>query len=133
MCYIGTQPDKLKTAVSAFDELLVDLPKSEDQFIAVKENLISEIRTNRVVRESIFSFYLNTKKFGWKENQDPNELIFNKIQSLEFDNIKSFQQQYIKPLNYNYGLIGNSKDIDMKYIKTIGEVKVLSVSQVLGY
>lgn len=129
--YIGTQTDKMNDAVAAFNEILNDLPQSEKAFNIAKENILTNLRTERILREDILWTYLNAQEWGFKTDSRKN--IFDNIPSLTLADVTKFQEQYIKNKPLRYCVLGNLKDIDMKSLEKIGKVKVLSQEEIFGY
>jgi hypothetical protein len=39
----------------------------------------------------------------------------------------------VKDRTYVYGVLGDIKDLDTKYLKTLGPVQVLSLEEIFGY
>ncbi|MBQ1636655.1 MAG: insulinase family protein, partial [Bacteroidales bacterium] len=52
---IGTQNDKLIDALSAFDEIINNMPVSENAFNIAKESLLSNLRTARTVKGNVLA------------------------------------------------------------------------------
>ena len=74
---IGTQNDKLIDALSAFDEIINNMPVSENAFNIAKESLISKIRTARTTKSRVLMSYLNAQKRGL--DYDLNKVIYEKV------------------------------------------------------
>ncbi len=129
--FIATQNDKVCDAVNAFREILNNMPESENAFSLAKDLITSSIRTERILRSRVLWNYLNAKKFGY--TQDPRRLVFEKVQQFSLADIKAFQQQYIKDLNYTYYILGDKHDLDLKAISQFGPVKELTLEEIFGY
>lgn len=129
--YIGSQNDKLKKAVEAFDLIINDMPESEKSFEIAKNSLETSIRTSRTYGEDVLFSYLNDKERGFDE--PVFKYVFPKVQSLTMQDLKNIQLKMIKGRTYEYCILGDTKDLDMKYLGTIGKVVTLSNSDVFGY
>ena len=129
--FIATQNDKMKQAIQAFDEIINNMPESEAAFTVAKESLINSIRTERTVREYVLWSYLSDRDLGLTEPQD--KLVFEKVQNMTLKDVKATQEKYVKGRKYNYGILGDIKDLDMNYLKTLGKVTVLSSEDIFGY
>lgn len=129
--FIGTQSDKMKDAIDAFDEILNNMPESENAFDIAKESMITNIRTQRILREEILWSYLNAQEFGYEA--DKRKEIFDKIQSLTLADVKVFQEQYVKDKPFIYCILGNLSELDMATLNKIGKVKTLSQKEIFGY
>jgi predicted Zn-dependent peptidase len=130
-CVISCGTDKLKQAVDAFDELLLNMPENEASFNIAKESAITSIRTNRIAPERLIWYYLAWKKLGL--DRDPRKESFEKIQTLTFADIKKFQQEYVSNKPRTFVVLGNTKEMDMKFLKKVGKVKVLKLEEVFGF
>lgn len=129
--FIATQNDKMKQAIQAFDEIINNMPESEAAFTVAKESLINSIRTERTVREYVLWSYLSDRDLGLTEPQD--KLVFEKVQNMTLKDVKATQEKFVKGRKYNYGILGDIKDLDMNYLKTLGKVTVLSSEDIFGY
>ena len=129
--FIATQNDKMKTAIEAFDEIINDMPESEAAFEIAKEALISGIRTDRVTNDMIITDYLTSRELGLTEPREKK--IFEVAQTLTLDDIKAAQQKWVKDRTYAYGILGDIKDLDTKFLKTLGPVQTLTLEEIFGY
>ncbi len=129
--YIATQNDKMKDAMEAFEDILNNMPESESAFKLAKDGLEARLRTLRTLRSSIFSEYLSAERMGI--GYDRYQKVFEALPSLTLDDVKAFQQQYIKDRTYNYGILGDLKDLDMDYLRSIGPVQEVSLEELFGY
>ena len=128
---IGTQNDKLIDALSAFDEIINEMPVSENAFNIAKESLLSNIRTARTVRSRVLTSYLNAKERGL--DYDLNKVIYEKVPALTLDDVVKFQQQYVKGKPHTYGIVGRKSDMDLKSLLNYGTIKQVSTEEIFGY
>ncbi|GHT34613.1 zinc protease [Bacteroidia bacterium] len=129
--FIATQNDKTKDAIAAFNEILNIMPESEKAFSLAKESIITDIRTERILRDDILWNYLEAKEFGY--TTDSRKELFDKIPSYTIETVKSFQQKYIKDLPLTYCILGDVKDLDLKTLNTLGKVTILKQEEIFGY
>ena len=129
--FIATQNDKMKTAIEAFDEIINDMPESETAFGIAKESLISRIRTDRVSNSQIISSYIRSRELGLTEPRAKQ--VFEVAQTLTLDDVKATQQEWVKDRKYVYGILGDIKDLDTDYLKTLGPVQTLTLEEIFGY
>ena len=129
--FIATQNDKMKTAIEAFDEIINEMPESETAFNIAKEALISRIRTDRVSGRQIIGSYITDRDLGITEPR--NRQVFEVAQTLTLDDIKAVQQKWVKDRTYSYGILGDIKDLDTDYLKTLGPVQILTLEEIFGY
>ena len=128
---IGTQNDKLIDALSAFDEIINNMPVSENAFNIAKESLISNLRTARTVRSNVLWSYLNAQRRGL--DYDLNKIIYEKVPALTLDDVVKFQQEYVKDKKYTIGIVGRTSDMDLKTLKNYGTIKTVSTDEIFGY
>ena len=131
MSYIATQNDKMMDAINAFNEILNDIPQSQKAFNIAKENLLTNIRTERILRENILWQYLYDQEFGYTTEHRKD--IFDNVQNMTLDDVIAFQQQYVKDRPYTYCILGDSKDLDLKSLEKIGTIKKLTKEEIFGY
>ncbi|MDR2917245.1 MAG: insulinase family protein [Tannerella sp.] len=129
--FIATQNDKMGDAVDAFKEILNDMPVSEKAFQIAKENMLTNLRTERILREDIFWYYLSDEEFGYTE--DSRKPVFEKLPSLTLTDVQDFQMQYVKDKPFTYCILGDIKDLDMARLKSMGTVKILTQEEIFGY
>ena len=129
--FIATQNDKVQQAVEAFDEIIENMPRSEQAFELAKSGILANIESKRTTKMDILWSYLEQEKFGLKE--DINKTLYEGIQSLTLDDVVKFQQEFIKGRAYTYCILGDKHDLDMKYIGTLGKIKYLSQEEIFGY
>lgn len=131
IAFIATQNDKMKAAIEAFDEIINNMPESEAAFRVAKQGLLSRLRTNRTVKASVLTSYLDLLDMGLTE--DPNKAIFEKVQQLTLDDVKKIQQEWVNNRHYNYAILGDIKDIDVEYLKKMGPVEVITKEDIFGF
>ena len=129
--FIATQNDKMKTAIEAFDEIINDMPESENAFKIAKEALVSRIRTERISGRGVLSSYISDRELGITEPR--SKQIFEVAQTLTLDDVKATQQKWVKDRTYVYGILGDIKDLDTDYLQTLGPVQVLTLEEIFGY
>jgi predicted Zn-dependent peptidase len=129
--FIATQNDKMQTAIQAFDEIINDMPESEAAFNIAKEALITSIRTQRITGRGILSSYRNTREMGLTEHRAKK--IYEVLPTLTLEDVKAAQDKWVEGRTYHYGILGDNKDLDTKYLRTLGPVKTLTLEEIFGY
>ena len=129
--FIATQNDKLQTAVEAFDGIINDMPQSEAAFKVAKDALIGTLRTQRTTGANVLSSYCACRRLGLSEPL--GRQIFNEVQNLTLEDVKAFQEKWVKDRNYTYAILGDIKDLDTDFLKTLGPVRVVSLEEIFGY
>ena len=129
--FIATQNDKMKTAIEAFDEIINEMPESPAAFEVAKEAMVARLRTARTTGEDVLYSYMDDCDMGVTEPRDKQ--IFEVAQTLTLEDIKATQEKWVKDRTYTYGILGDIKDLDTKYLRTLGPVQVLSLEEIFGY
>ena len=129
--FIATQNDKMKTAIQAFDEIINDMPESETAFNIAKEAFITSIRTQRITGRRILYSYKNIRELGLTENR--SKKIYEVLPTLTLEDVKETQKKWVEGRTYHYGILGDIKDLDTKYLRTLGPVQTLSLEEIFGY
>lgn len=128
---IGSQNDKLQAAVEAFDEIINDMPRSDIAFEIAKTSLDGVLRTSRTTGAAVLNSYLAAQELGIDEPID--KLVYEKLGSLTMEDIVAIQQKYVKDRTYIYGILGDPKDLDMKFLRTLGPVQNVTLDEIFGY
>ncbi|MCQ2157828.1 MAG: insulinase family protein [Bacteroidales bacterium] len=129
--FIQTQNDKLVDALTAFDDIINNMPVSQNAFDIAKESIISNIRTQRTVKSSVLDSYLNAKKLGL--DYDINKDIYEQIQNLTLEDVQKFQQENIKGRKYTICILGRDSDFDMEGLAKFGTIKKVTTEEIFGY
>ena len=129
--FIATQNDKMPTAIRAFDDIINDMPRSEAAFDIAKESVLAGIRTQRITKASVLYSYLTAEDLGIDYDRRRN--IYETVPSLTLDDVQAFQQQWVKDRKYTYCILGDAKDLDMEFLRTLGPVEIVSQKTIFGY
>ncbi len=129
--FIATQNDKMSDALSAFDEIINNMPASENAFKLAKEGILARIRTNRVTKSDILSTYLGAQELNL--NYDINKDIFEKVTNYTLEDVKAFQEGRIKNRIYNYAILGDEAQLDLKVLGEKGKIIRLTTEDIFGY
>ncbi len=129
--YIGSQADKLEEALNGLFALLNEMPKSQSSFDAAKESILQEIRTQRVTKAAILFDYIAAKDLS--NSIDMRKPVFEKVQSLNFDDIKAFHESLIKNKATTLLVLAKKENLDLKVLEKYGEVKFLNLTELFGY
>jgi predicted Zn-dependent peptidase len=129
--YVGTQADKMATAIDAFKEMLGNMAKSEKSFDLSKENVLNNIRSERIIKNNIFWTYMDLKDRNI--DYDIRKPIFETIQTMKLDDIQKYFDEHIQPAKYSVVLIGKKSKVDFNYLKKIADVKEFSLEEIFGY
>jgi predicted Zn-dependent peptidase len=129
--FIATQNDKMQQAIEAFDEIINQMPESEAAFEIAKKALLERIRTERIVKEQLLWEYIFAEDMGVME--DRNKAVFEAVEAMTLADVKATQEKWVKGRPYVYGILGDIKDLDLNYLKTLGPIKTVSQEEIFGY
>ena len=128
---IGSQNDKLQKAVEAFDLIINEMPESDKSFEIARSALDAKLRTARVTGARVLTSYLALRDLGLTEPRE--RLIFEKLGDLTLADLKATQEKWVKDRTYHYAILGDTRDLDMAFLRTLGPVQVLSLEDIFGY
>jgi predicted Zn-dependent peptidase len=131
VAYVGSQADKMNDAVTGMNELLNDLPKTEQNFENAKQTMLKNIETGRIVNDGIIDNYLNAQRKGL--NYDLRKDNYAKYGTLKLDDVYKYHQQQLAKKPYTYAVIASEKRINVDDLKKYGEVKKLTLQELFGY
>jgi len=129
--FIMTQTDKLGEALAAFYDLLNNMPEAEKSFELAKNSIIQSMRTERITKSDILFDYESAKRLG--VDYDLRQDIFKQVPDLAFNDVKAFQEKYVKDKPQVILVLGPEKSIDFKMLKKYGKVKKLKLKEIFGY
>lgn len=128
---IISQTDKLQDCVTTFAEICNNMPQSESTFAQAKSSILKQIEQQRYTREAPLWSYIAMQQKGW--NHDYNQDIYREAQALTMDDLVRFQQEHVGRRTYRYLVLGDPKKLDMNYLKTLGNVNVLTLEDIFIY
>lgn len=129
--YVGTQADKQSEAMDAMLDLLNNMPESEEAFNIAKGAILNKIESERVTRSGVLWSYISAQDRGL--DYDLRKDIYEQVQSMEFADLKSFQEKYIKDQRYVTVLVGSRDKIDFDALQEYGDIQELSLEELFGY
>ena len=128
---MATQNDKMPQAIDAFMEIINNMPLSESAFKIAKDAILARLRTDRAVKSEVLWKYLHAKDMG--VDYDRDKAVFEQVQQMTLADVKAFQEKWIKGRTYHYAVLGNSKDIDLAKLRSLGDLKRLTPEDIFGY
>lgn len=129
--YVGTQSDKMKTAISELSNLLNNMPKVAQQFEGAKASVIKTLESDWITRADIYSAYERAQKRGL--NYDVRKDIYEKVKTMSIEDLAHFFNEHIKGKQYTYLVIGKKEDLNMDYLKQLGTPVELSTKEIFGF
>jgi len=128
---VATQNDKMDEAVMVFLDIINNMPESQNTFDIAKENILTNLRTQRITKSSILWNYIYAQDLGL--NYDRNKLIFEKVQNMTLADVMKFQEENIKNRTYTFCILGDEKTLDFNAMSNYGEIKRLTLTDLFGY
>ncbi len=130
--YVGTQPDKLREAVEAFQQLLRDMPVSPLQMEHARQSVLRQIAAGRVTRADIYWNWRTTRRRGFYH--DLRQDIYRAVSQAPSEALVRFHQQYVANRPTRWLILGDEERIDFDYLhKAIGPVRKLTLEEIFGY
>ncbi len=129
--YVGTQADKLKTAVDAMLAMMDEMPRAEKQFDLAKESIVKQINSERIINEDIFWTYLSKLDLGL--NYDTRKDVYDQVPAMTMDDLNNFFDEHISGKKYTFLVIGKKGDMDMNVLRQLGDLKELSLQEIFNY
>jgi len=131
MATIKTQNDKVIDALTAFDEIINEMPVSQTAFDIAKEGLISSYRTSRTTKSDVLDAYEKARKLGL--DYDIRKDVYNQAMNYTLDDVVKFQKENVKDRKFRTVILGRESDIDMKALEKFGKVRIVSMEELFGY
>lgn len=129
--FIGTQADKLDSAITAMNRLLKKMPLSENLFQTSKAALLSTIENERISPRNYAGMSLAYVRQGI--THDFRKSIYQSLQGLSLKDIEQFHQKKTANTLYALTIVGSSKLIDKTILAKYGEVESVNVQKLFGF
>ena len=127
--FLGTQSDKTLDGMSAFKDLIVNMPVRMEKFNASKEALLKSRASEYINFRSMPSTVQYWMKKGY--DHDPRGEVTELIRNANFDDVQSFYDRMIKGRPVAIMMSGNEKQIDKKELVKFGAVTRLKYKQII--
>ena len=75
--------------------------------------------------------YIRNKELGLTVPRE--KLVYDKVGQLTMYDLLATHEDWVKGRTYHYAITGDVKDLDMKFLSTLGPVKVVSSEEIFGY
>ena len=129
--YVATQVDKLKLATDGLLELLNNMPHDEKAFENARIAIQKKIESERITKDQIYWTYDSNKDLGI--DTDYRKGVYDLAKKATFKDLDKFFNENVKDSNYAFLVVGNKKLVNMRTLKKLGKVKVLSLKDLFGY
>ncbi|MBK7409467.1 MAG: insulinase family protein [Saprospirales bacterium] len=129
--YIGTQPDKIQDAVPAMMGIIEEMPISESQIENARQSILRKIETGRIIKDDIYWNYRFAQQRGL--DHDLRKDLYERMQAITPQDLLAFQRKYVQGRNYTLLVLGSKDHVDMDYLKSIGPVRELTLTEIFGF
>ncbi|HND88145.1 MAG TPA: insulinase family protein [Saprospiraceae bacterium] len=130
--YVGTQPDKLREAVEAFQHILEDMPVSDSQIENARQSVLKQIAAGRIPSNTLYWTWRNNRYRGYPK-RDLRADIYAHMEQAQTEDLLRYQREHIKGRRYTWLVLGDRQNIDFQYLRRIGRVEELTLEEVFGY
>lgn len=127
--YVGTQPDKVRDAVEAFQAILEDMPVSLPQIETARQSVLKQIAASRLSRSELFWTWRGNRDKGFPK-RDLREDTYRALEKASAADLLAFQKQHVKGRHYTWLVLGDRQSVDFKYLKKLGKVQELTLDEV---
>lgn len=131
VAYVGSQSDKMNEAIAGMNDLLNELPKTEQQFQNARSSLLKNVETDRITEDGIITNYVNALRKG--VDHDIREDNYAQYSRLKLDDLYKFHQQTLARQPYTYCVIASDKRINTTDLAKYGELKKITLEELFGY
>ena len=128
---IGCQADKTAEALTAFIELIDDLPQSPERFTEAQDAQINSIRTSRLGFRQLLGAVRMWELQG--VTIDPRAWRFEKMQQAELANVLEFHGDHVGGRPKLVTVVGDLSKMDLAVLEGLGAVRKVEIAEIFGY
>ncbi len=126
---IQTQADKTLEALTAFADLMDNLPMSSERYAVARDGLLNDYRSNRIGFRAVPRTILDWERRGLEP--DPRRQWYQQILEAEdMAFLASFHADYIANNAKLVSIVGEAERIDMEALAALGEMRTVAVDEV---
>lgn len=129
--YVGTQADKLKDAINTMRDIIDNMPVSPEQIENARQSVLKRIESERINRANTYWTYRSNLDRGI--DRDIRQDLYEKMKTVTKEELVKFQQSNVKGRHYTFLVLGSRNSVDMEFLRSIGAVEELSLTDVFGY
>ncbi|MBQ8958999.1 MAG: insulinase family protein [Bacteroidales bacterium] len=127
--FLGTQGDKTIDGITAMTELITDMPERIEKFKASKEALLKSRASYYYTFRNKPSVVQSWMKKGY--DHDPRAEVTERIRKVEFEDVMSFYNRFVKNRPVIIMMTGSPKNIDKKELAKFGKITKLQYKQII--
>ncbi len=135
--FIGTQSDKLKTAIQSMNAIVQDMPIDRSLVHQASESILKKMQSERLNGSDIYWDKRSNQKRGFERNirQD----IYKRYEALcqaesnSVEALESFHQKYVQDKAKIYLVLGDRNQLDLEFLKSLGDFQEMHLTELFGY
>ena len=125
--YIGCQADKTPEAITAFIDLIDNLPETPERFEETKNSVINQYRVSKFKFRDILPAIRTWEQRGL--SPDPRKARFEAIQKADKTTMLDFHKQHVQSRAKLISVLGDSTKIDMSQLSPVGKLIPVSIDE----
>jgi predicted Zn-dependent peptidase len=135
--YIGTQSDKLQTAIRAMDSIVQQMPIDRSLIHQASQSILKKMQSERLNGADIYWDKRANLKRGFDRNTRKD--VYERYELLSKDAAKAveaaeqFQQQNVRGQAKYYLVLGDKNQIDIDFLQSLGVYEELTLKELFGY
>ncbi|MBT8145857.1 MAG: insulinase family protein, partial [Gammaproteobacteria bacterium] len=125
---IGSQTDKTVDAVSAFVDLIDNMPESTERFDESVSSLLNRYRTSKLSFREVTGAVRSWERLGLEG--DPRRARYQQLQQVTMDDLLAFQRERVKDRPKLISIVGDTSVIDVDALSQFGAVREVQVDEI---
>ena len=126
--FIGTQPDKLATALEAMRSLLRDWRFDETAAERVREGMLQQMRTERDLRQSRYWLWRRAADRGLEGN--PRQFLYERLRGLSPQQLLPFYER-LAAAPTTFVVLGDRERVDLDLLRAVGDVREVTLDEAM--
>jgi predicted Zn-dependent peptidase len=128
---IGSQADKTPEALTAFLDLLDNLPKSPERFEESRDSILNRYRTSKLGFREVLGAVRSWEKL--EVPVDPRKARFGQIEQSSLDNVLKFHANHLKGRPKLISIVGDKSKVNLEALKKHGEIVELKLEDIFSF
>ena len=126
--YIACQADKTPVAVSAFIDLIDNLPQSPERFDEARHSILNRYRTAKLGFRNVIGAVRSWERL--EVPIDPRKWRFEQIQESKIDLMLDFHKQHLRNRHKLISIVGDRHKMDIEQLTKIGKVVEIQLEDI---
>ncbi len=126
--YIGTQADKTIEALETFNGLVREMPEKSERMDNIKTYLYQQSLSSRPDFRELPKTFASWQQKGF--TSDPNKILSEKYQELEFKDIVDFEAEHLKNEPMVICIAGDKSKVDMDELAKYGKITFVKEKEI---